>query len=314
MAGDYRPLKSALKKSRKKPRQHKNIQHNYFMTIRGWRPALVPFPHGLHPKPHKPRHTLWWDNIPKDADHIMAPPPVPKLPEGDVTEGETKPADQSEPAETKSKEAPAKKSTSEPDPAPPRRTDRDASASRSKEAGTTSTAAPRERPSTDTPDKQVKPARSTDADEAKLRERELRKQLEKKKLSEAAAQAVVDGSEKPPTKLVPAAEQSVKPASERSTRSTATAPEKESSSKTYSHDAAKLREVAKIKEAEKLKELEKRRQAEKLKELEKAKAAEAAKQKPESKPSSAERSASGVPPVTARPAPITTPPGMDSQL
>ncbi|WVQ94429.1 hypothetical protein IAU59_001508 [Kwoniella sp. CBS 9459] len=80
MAGDYRPLKSALKKSKKKPRQHKNIHHNYFMTMRGWRPALIPFPHGYHPKPHYPRNTLWWDNVPRNADHIMAPPPIPKEP------------------------------------------------------------------------------------------------------------------------------------------------------------------------------------------------------------------------------------------
>ncbi|WVF66819.1 hypothetical protein IAT40_001561 [Kwoniella sp. CBS 6097] len=81
MAGDYRPLKSAMKKSKKKPRQNKNIHHNYFMTMRGWRPALIPFPHGFHPKPHYPRNTLWWDNVPRNADHIMAPPPVAKEPE-----------------------------------------------------------------------------------------------------------------------------------------------------------------------------------------------------------------------------------------
>ncbi|OCF45030.1 hypothetical protein I317_01081 [Kwoniella heveanensis CBS 569] len=81
MAGDYRPLRSALKKSKKKPRQHKNIHHNYFMTMRGWRPALIPFPHGFHPKPHYPRNTLWWDNVPRNADHIMAPPPIAKEPE-----------------------------------------------------------------------------------------------------------------------------------------------------------------------------------------------------------------------------------------
>lgn len=82
LSGESRQLKSALKKSKKKPRQKKNIHHNYFMTMRGWRPALVPFPHGLHPKPQHPRHTLWWDNVPKDADHIMASPKIAKLPEG----------------------------------------------------------------------------------------------------------------------------------------------------------------------------------------------------------------------------------------
>jgi hypothetical protein len=82
MAGDYRPLRSVLKKSKKKPRQKKNIHHNYFMTMRGWQPRLIPFPHGMHPKPHHPRHTLWFDNIPKNADHLMAPPPVAKEPEG----------------------------------------------------------------------------------------------------------------------------------------------------------------------------------------------------------------------------------------
>jgi hypothetical protein len=78
MAGDYRPLKSILKKSTKKPRQSKNVHHNYFMTMQGHRAHLVPFPHGLHPPPQEPRHTLWWRNIPKDAGHLMAPPPVPK--------------------------------------------------------------------------------------------------------------------------------------------------------------------------------------------------------------------------------------------
>ncbi|WVW79755.1 hypothetical protein I302_101725 [Kwoniella bestiolae CBS 10118] len=81
MSGDYRPLRSSLKKSKKKPRQSKNIHHNYFLTMRGHRPALVPFPHGFHPKPHEPRNTLWWDNVPRNAEHIMAVPKVPKEPE-----------------------------------------------------------------------------------------------------------------------------------------------------------------------------------------------------------------------------------------
>lgn len=81
MAGDYRPLRSVLKKSKRKPRQKRNIHHNYFMTMRGWRPALVPFPHGFHPKPWEPRNSLWWDNVPKQAAHIMAEPPPPKKPE-----------------------------------------------------------------------------------------------------------------------------------------------------------------------------------------------------------------------------------------
>jgi len=79
MAGDVRPLRSILKKSKKKPRQSKNVHHNYFMTMRGNRAHLVPFPHGLHPPPDQARNTLWWKNIPKNADHIMAPPPVPKV-------------------------------------------------------------------------------------------------------------------------------------------------------------------------------------------------------------------------------------------
>jgi hypothetical protein len=87
MAGDYRPLKSILKKSTKKPRQSKNIHHNYFMGMRGHQAHLIPFPHGLHPPPQEPRHTLWWKNIPKDASHMMAPPPVPKEVK-DVLEGE----------------------------------------------------------------------------------------------------------------------------------------------------------------------------------------------------------------------------------
>ena len=96
MAGDYRSLKSALKKSTKKPRQTKNIHHNHFMTMRGNRAHLVPFPHGLHPPPDQPRHSLWWKNIPKNADHMMAPPPVPKevkdvLAGEDIEDIETKP-------------------------------------------------------------------------------------------------------------------------------------------------------------------------------------------------------------------------------
>ena len=79
MAGDVRPLRSILKKSKKKPRQSKNVHHNHFMTMRGNRAHLVPFPHGLHPPPDQARNTLWWKNIPKNADHIMAPPPVPKV-------------------------------------------------------------------------------------------------------------------------------------------------------------------------------------------------------------------------------------------
>ncbi|WWC59971.1 uncharacterized protein I303_102534 [Kwoniella dejecticola CBS 10117] len=84
MAGDYKPLKSALKKTKKKPRQTNNIQHNYFMTMRGYRPSLIPFPYGFHPKPHEPKNSLWWDNVPKNADHIMAPPKVAKEPEKDI--------------------------------------------------------------------------------------------------------------------------------------------------------------------------------------------------------------------------------------
>ena len=79
MAGDVRPLRSILKKSKKKPRQSKNVHHNHFMTMRGNRAHLVPFPHGLHPPPDQARNTLWWKNIPKNADHMMAPPPVPKV-------------------------------------------------------------------------------------------------------------------------------------------------------------------------------------------------------------------------------------------
>ncbi|WVO24226.1 uncharacterized protein IAS62_005590 [Cryptococcus decagattii] len=72
MFGDYRPLKSALKKPTKKPKQTQNIHHNYLMIMRGFRPTLVPFPHGFYPKPHYPRNTTWWNNIPKTPEHIMA--------------------------------------------------------------------------------------------------------------------------------------------------------------------------------------------------------------------------------------------------
>ncbi|WVN90407.1 uncharacterized protein L203_105643 [Cryptococcus depauperatus CBS 7841] len=90
MSGDYRPLKSAIKKPRNKPKQSKNIHHNLFMTMRGWRPALIPFPHGFHPKPHHPRNSLWWDNIPRDASHLMAPPAVAKAPRDKEDETEDK--------------------------------------------------------------------------------------------------------------------------------------------------------------------------------------------------------------------------------
>ncbi|WWC87508.1 uncharacterized protein L201_002398 [Kwoniella dendrophila CBS 6074] len=81
MAGDHKPLKSSLKKSSKKPKQSKDIHHNFFMTMRGYRPSLIPFPHGFHPKPYYPRKTLWWDNVPRNADHIMASPKILKEPE-----------------------------------------------------------------------------------------------------------------------------------------------------------------------------------------------------------------------------------------
>ncbi|WWC68977.1 uncharacterized protein I206_102913 [Kwoniella pini CBS 10737] len=90
MAGDYRPLKSVLKKSKKKPKQSKNIHHNFFMTMRGYHPSLIPFPHGFHPKPHEPRNTLWWDNVPRNADHIMANVKVAKEPERDEDASEKK--------------------------------------------------------------------------------------------------------------------------------------------------------------------------------------------------------------------------------
>lgn len=86
MAGDYRPLRSILKKSTKKPRQSKNVQHNYFLGMRGHHPHLIPFPHGLHPPPAEPRHTMWWRNIPKDASQLMAPPPPPKAVKEDKEE------------------------------------------------------------------------------------------------------------------------------------------------------------------------------------------------------------------------------------
>ncbi|KAK8861340.1 hypothetical protein IAR55_002159 [Kwoniella newhampshirensis] len=105
MSGDYRPLKSALKKSKKKPRQHKNIHHNFFMTMRGWRPALVPFPHGYHPKPNHARNSLWWDNIPKNAEHIMTPPLTPKKPadDGDNEEGKSESGKEKEKVKEKSR-------------------------------------------------------------------------------------------------------------------------------------------------------------------------------------------------------------------
>nr|XP_031859142.1 uncharacterized protein CI109_005492 [Kwoniella shandongensis]KAA5526214.1 hypothetical protein CI109_005492 [Kwoniella shandongensis] len=112
MSGDYRPLKSALKKSKKKPRQHKNIHHNFFMTMRGYRPALIPFPHGFHPKPHHARNSLWWDNVPKNAEHIMAAPAVPKQPaedgEGEDEKGSTS-SNSKDKASEKSKEKSSEK-------------------------------------------------------------------------------------------------------------------------------------------------------------------------------------------------------------
>lgn len=88
MAGDYRPLRSVLKKSTKKPRQSKNTHHNLFMTMRGHQPHLIPFPHGLHPPPHEARHTLWWKNIPKESRHLMAPPQPPKAVKDETEEDE----------------------------------------------------------------------------------------------------------------------------------------------------------------------------------------------------------------------------------
>ena len=90
MAGDYRPLRSAMKKARKRTVQTKNVHHNHFLTMRGWQPHLVPFPHGFHPKPHQPRNDLWWDNVPKNVDHIMAPPAICKVPVDDPEEDQIK--------------------------------------------------------------------------------------------------------------------------------------------------------------------------------------------------------------------------------
>lgn len=90
MSGDYRPLKSALKKPTKKPKQMQNIHHNYFMTMRGFRPTLIPFPHGFYPKPHFPRNTMWWNNIPKTPEYITAAPKVPKEPKEEVGKEEAK--------------------------------------------------------------------------------------------------------------------------------------------------------------------------------------------------------------------------------
>lgn len=90
MSGDYRSLKSALKKPTKEPKQTQNIHHNYLMTMRGFRPTLIPFPHGFYPKPHYPRNTMWWNNIPKTPEHIMAAPKVPKEPKDEVDKEEAK--------------------------------------------------------------------------------------------------------------------------------------------------------------------------------------------------------------------------------
>lgn len=90
MSGDYRPLKSALKKPTKKPKQMQNIHHNYFMTMRGFRPTLIPFPHGFYPKPHFPRNTMWWNNIPKTPEYITAALKVPKEPKEEVGKEEAK--------------------------------------------------------------------------------------------------------------------------------------------------------------------------------------------------------------------------------
>ncbi|KJE01248.1 hypothetical protein I311_05113 [Cryptococcus gattii NT-10] len=88
MSGDYRPLKSALNKPTKKPKQTQNIHHNYLMTMRGFRPTLIPFPHGFYPKPHYPRNTMWWTNIPMASEHIMAAPKAPKEPKDDEVDKE----------------------------------------------------------------------------------------------------------------------------------------------------------------------------------------------------------------------------------
>ena len=82
MESETKALRSVLKKPKKGHRQLRNIHHNQFLTMRAHKAALVPFPHGLHPPPHSPPHTLWWRNVPKDATHLMAHPAVPKEPEG----------------------------------------------------------------------------------------------------------------------------------------------------------------------------------------------------------------------------------------
>ncbi|ODO09299.1 hypothetical protein I350_02899 [Cryptococcus amylolentus CBS 6273] len=109
MSGDYRPLKSALKKSKKKPKQTKNIHHNFFMTMRGFRPALFPFPHGFHPKPHYSRNSLWWNNVPKNADHTMAAPKVAKEPDKGATDDGKEEASKGTPKEPQKEKKDEKK-------------------------------------------------------------------------------------------------------------------------------------------------------------------------------------------------------------
>ncbi|ORX35375.1 hypothetical protein BD324DRAFT_93915 [Kockovaella imperatae] len=54
------------------------FQQNYFLTMQGpGRPALVPFQDGLRPKAGEAQGTLWWDNVPDDAEQLMAPPVDP---------------------------------------------------------------------------------------------------------------------------------------------------------------------------------------------------------------------------------------------
>lgn len=71
-------LKSALKKPSVSfagiTEPGTNEVSNFFLSKTGpGRPALIPFPHGLHPKAGKPPGTLWFDNIPKDASQLMVP-------------------------------------------------------------------------------------------------------------------------------------------------------------------------------------------------------------------------------------------------
>ncbi|KAL7419804.1 hypothetical protein Q5752_005720 [Cryptotrichosporon argae] len=122
MAGDYRPLKSVLKKSKSRPPTGRNLHGAQFLTMRGLRPHLVPFPHGFHARPTASKSSLWWNNVPRSMEHVMVRPKVAKVPEVEEAKDRDKERKRAEAKEVKGemegkdakgKESPREKSRTE---------------------------------------------------------------------------------------------------------------------------------------------------------------------------------------------------------